>query len=130
MRSFALLATLGCLGALLLAATPASARVFVDSCGNALVRPKTIVFTCADAGLFIESIHWRTWGGPVATGDGLVQANTCDPFCAAGHFRSYPARVQLRHRERCGRGLRYRLITLTGGSVPPSIRHSYSSGGC
>jgi hypothetical protein len=108
-------------------ASGAEARVFVSPCGDALVRPKRIVFTCADAGLRIARIHWRTWGGPVATGDGVLEVNDCNPFCAAGHFHFYPARVQLRHRQRCGRGARYRLATVTGRGL---TRRNHTMQGC
>jgi hypothetical protein len=70
-------------------------RVIVFSCGNPRRRPRRIVIACGDGNYLLRHLHWSRWGDRVATGSGDTFANDCVPFCAAGHFRSTPARVRL-----------------------------------
>jgi hypothetical protein len=96
-RRFAVAAVvlLGLLAVGVAAAPARSGRTYASSCGNLRVRPHVIVLTCADANFQLRRLHWRRWGVHRAFGRGRVVANDCIPFCAAGHFHRYRARVKL-----------------------------------
>jgi hypothetical protein len=66
-----------------------------------VTRPSSIVFACADANLYATRLRWSRWGS-TATATGIAHANDCDPYCAAGHFRTYPVAVTLSKPKRCG----------------------------
>ncbi|KZM72359.1 hypothetical protein AWN90_36150 [Nocardia terpenica] len=59
------------------------------------VRPPTLILACADLGMRVEQIRWRSWGTDKAEGDGVEHDNTCDPNCAAGHFVTKQVHVVL-----------------------------------
>jgi hypothetical protein len=82
-------------------------RVFgIEDCGDPEVRPDRIVLACADFGLYVNKLDWKSWGGAKARATGVIHANTCDPSCAEGSYQSYPVNVRLfkvRNRP-CGDG--------------------------
>jgi hypothetical protein len=49
-------------------------RTAVEICGEgpAVVRPASMILTCADAGEIAKSLHWTSWAGAKATATGLV----------------------------------------------------------
>ncbi|MCM6786439.1 hypothetical protein NDR87_08730 [Nocardia sp. CDC159] len=59
------------------------------------VRPPELILACADLGLRIEQIDWKSWTADRAEGDGIEHANTCNPNCAAGNFAIRPVRIVL-----------------------------------
>jgi hypothetical protein len=104
-------------------AQSASNSAVVSKCGSLGVkRPKAIVFACADAGLRAHKLHWPKWGGRIAIGHGVQEANDCDPSCVAGHFHTTSVTVHLDKRRSCpGRSHRYyRRATLIPASGPRS----------
>lgn len=116
-----------------LAAADASAATTVSaSCRpNGSARPGRITLACGDANAYFRISVWRSWGGPVATGDGTLWANNCDPFCSQGRFVAYGGRIQLRRRVRCGRNLRYTRAHLSGPALPGwSRRTNWKLEGC
>jgi hypothetical protein len=89
------------------------ARV-VGNCTRSQVRPSTIVIACADAGVQLTHLRWRSFGGPRARATGDYTFNDCTPNCAAGHFHSYPVAVVLSRPKGCPDGHRdYRVATVT-----------------
>lgn len=80
-------------------ATPSltSVQMVVFDCPGqrALVEPKTFILTCADANSLLSGLSWTSWTGSLASATGTLQENDCTPYCAAGHFHSYPAIVVL-----------------------------------
>jgi hypothetical protein len=62
---------------------------------RALVRPKTIILTCADGNAYFAKLAWTSWTPGLASARGTLVLNDCTPYCAAGHFHSYPAIVVL-----------------------------------
>ena len=89
--------------------------VVVSKCGAVGVqRPKELVFTCADAGLRVQHMHWSSWGGRVAVARGEQFANDCDPACVSGTFHRTAVIVHLYKRRGCpGRAhLYYRDATI------------------
>jgi len=72
-------------------------RMVVFDCPGqpGLVKPKTFIVTCADAGIQYDRLSWTSWSSGGASGSGLLEVNDCTPYCAVGHFHSYPAKVTL-----------------------------------
>jgi hypothetical protein len=91
-------------------------RVFLPAtCDGPRYRPAAVTLTCADANLRLIALRWTGWNDRAATARGLVYANDCTPFCAAGHFHRIPAKITASQPAVC-RGvyqylhLRYRLL--------------------
>lgn len=87
--------TAAVVGALLIGAAPAATaggdRVFgIEDCGKAGVRPDGIVLTCADFGLYINGLDWKSWGERKARATGVIHAKNCDPSCAEGFYEDFP----------------------------------------
>lgn len=61
--------------------------------GKTVYEPKSYVITCADANSLLVKIHWTSWTPTSASALATYSANDCTPYCAAGKFHSYPARV-------------------------------------
>jgi len=101
-------------------------RVYFPSrCVNQAYRPRTVVVACGDGNLVLTRMRWSGWNRKSTAGRGIARANDCQPYCAAGKFRSYRVRATLSGRTVCGDGslqytkLRYRILGLgRGGSVP------------
>ncbi len=60
---------------------------------TALVKPRSFVIACADGNSGLGRLSWTSWTSSLASATGMVEENDCIPYCAAGHFRSYPAVV-------------------------------------
>jgi hypothetical protein len=73
--------------------TSAPPVVFDCPAQSALVEPKTYILTCADANSYVGKLSWTSWTSGLASAKGVLAENDCLPYCAAGHFRSYPAVV-------------------------------------
>ncbi len=108
-----------------LAAAPAAhavdpgQTVIVNCLGKKVVKPNEIVFACADAGISVQNITWRSWTDNRARGRGTLVWNTCLPTdCASGIEQKYRARLVL-DRVASGPGLtvfsRMRLTFVNGG---------------
>ncbi len=67
--------------------------VFDCPARSAVVEPKTYVLTCADANSYLGKLSWTSWRLGRASAKGVLEENDCTPYCAAGHFHSYPAVV-------------------------------------
>lgn len=90
------------------------------------VRPSSVVIACADGNFFFKGIRWRTWGPGGASGSGTAVLNDCTPYCAAGHFHSYPATIALSHVVTCKKGRR-EFSTISwrfSAKKPPSMPRS------
>ena len=75
-----------------------------EDCEKPEVQPERIVISCADEGIFVDSITWSKWGNRRATGQGTLNVNTCKPNCAEGNFKQYPANLTLKkvRTRKCG----------------------------
>ncbi len=69
--------------------------------GRPAVRPAAVVLACGDANFGVRGLHWTGWGDATARATGTAYANDCKPYCAAGHFHSYPAVVVAFGRQTC-----------------------------
>ena len=75
-------------------AASSSQTVVFDCPGqHALVRPKSFILTCADGNAYFAKLAWTSWTPGLASAKGALVLNDCTPYCAAGHFHSYPAVV-------------------------------------
>ena len=94
-------AALALLSALLFVVAPAAASAAnpikgTNGCGDLKVKPRTVVFACADAGLLASHLDWRHWGDRKAKGEGTIYAKTCDPDCTSGGVDRFPVVVVFR----------------------------------
>jgi hypothetical protein len=62
---------------------------------HALVKPRTFIITCADGNTYLSRLAWTSWTSGLASATATLEENDCTPYCAAGHFHSYPALVIL-----------------------------------
>jgi hypothetical protein len=78
-------------------AATASQLVVFDCPGQAkaLVKPRNFILTCADANSVLGKLSWTSWTPGVASATGVLAENDCTPYCAVGHFHSFPAVVIL-----------------------------------
>ena len=65
----------------------------VYNCTHAQVRPGSFTLACADGNDYLSQLSWASWTASSAGGIGLEVVNDCQPYCAAGKFRSYPVDV-------------------------------------
>jgi hypothetical protein len=80
--------------------------VSTNAGGNALrARPAAIHLVSNDG---LEHLRWSSWGGSIARGSGVDDANNPDP----GHAAVNAVRVELVSRKRCGSLLVYTAIRL------------------
>jgi hypothetical protein len=76
----------------------AATQVVVFDCpgqAKALVKPRNFILTCADANSVLAKLSWTSWTPGVASATGVLEENDCTPYCAVGHFHSFPALVIL-----------------------------------
>jgi hypothetical protein len=95
-------------------ATATAGRPRVMTCtGATVVKPTAYTISCADANSALAKLHWTIWvkGGARATG--TFSENDCTPYCAAGKFISYPAKVALSGARTTAHGLLYTRLTIT-----------------
>lgn len=78
------------------AVTPGGPRVVVVDCEyHPQTRPAGFLQACADGSLRLTGLRWTTWDADAAVGTGQQVVNDCEPYCAVGHYHTYPVRVRL-----------------------------------
>jgi hypothetical protein len=71
-------------------------RTVVISClGQPDVRPGKFTLACADGDDWLTGLSWTSWTPRLASGYGTQVEDDCIPYCAAGHYHSYPVLVVL-----------------------------------
>lgn len=104
--------------------SPPGATAWISNCGPLVAAPRELTLACADAGIALIRMHWAGWGEPTAIGTGLVSENDCNPYCAAGHFHSYPVRATATKLTPCGRARYYAHLDVAyTGKRPPGQTH-------
>lgn len=88
----------------MLALLAAAATVFTGCAHHPAVRPASIVFACGDGNFYATSLHWSSWGTTAAAAKGVGHQNDCKPYCASGHFHTYPLTVRLSRPVQCVHG--------------------------
>lgn len=58
-------------------------------------RPLQIMLTCADGGIIVTGITWKTWTATGATGTGTYSQNMCNSSCAVGTRVNVPVTIKL-----------------------------------
>lgn len=58
--------------------------------GAPVVRPSTLIITCADANTLLTATHWSTWNAKGAAGTTRFGMNLCTPYCAASPITYFP----------------------------------------
>lgn len=102
--------------------SPPDGVAWIDDCGPPVSKPRSLVLTCADANYSLERIAWHGWGTASPTGKATVRANDCKPYCAAGHFHTYPVTVTADKLTRCGLTPTYARVTIVyTGTRPQGI---------
>jgi hypothetical protein len=108
--------------------TLASSSRGVQDCGAGavLVRPTSLIVTCADNGERAEHLDWSSWTQTRATATGVVAWRTCSAMCADSiHWDSTKADVTLSDPVReAGKGVLFTRLSLriTGPAPPRFIR--------
>jgi len=74
---------------------------FTKHAAAGVVRPSSITVACADGNFWFSKLRWKTWSARGATASGTAHQNDCKPYCAAGHFHTYPATVTLSGLKHC-----------------------------
>lgn len=102
--------------------TAALPRLF--TCANtAVFRPTRYVFACGDGNAYVQHARWTSWTPAAAQASATWVQNDCTPYCAAGHFHSYPVRLRFDRPERTSAGLLFTRWTATFPGRSPLGRH-------
>jgi len=102
---------------------PPGASAWISNCGPLTSAPVELVLACADGNYYLTGLHWKAWGSASTSATGIAHQNDCKPYCAAGHFHTYPVRVTAAKRTRCGAAVYYARIELDyPGARPPGQR--------
>jgi hypothetical protein len=73
-----------------------SERTVVISClGRPEVSPGNFTLACGDGDDWLSGLSWTSWTPRLASGYGTQTEDDCIPYCAAGHYHSYPVLVVL-----------------------------------
>ncbi len=108
-------------------ATLTSVPVVVNCGMQAQTHPHQFILACADGGAYLDGLSWAAWGSSSAFADGAYVLNDCVPYCADGHFHSFPVLVALWGAEpRPGHAGQTYFTHLT---IIFTGNHSYHAGG-
>jgi hypothetical protein len=106
-------AALACLAASASVASPrlsaSTQKLYVAAkgCTGHTLEPGTVILACADANLYVSGLDYSSYGASSAPATGTVHVNECKPNCAAGKFRTYPAKLTFFDVVKCSDGRRY-----------------------
>jgi hypothetical protein len=64
-------------------------------CEFPVQRPEEIMLTCADGGMIVTDITWKTWTSKQALGTGIYSQTMCEPSCAEGSRVDVPVTIKL-----------------------------------
>jgi hypothetical protein len=128
MRRLALLVLLVSANAAVAATPSLETGPTIRDCTSLAVAPSVLTIACADANFGLARMHWRGWGSAFVQGTGVVRANDCDPYCAAGHFHDYAVVATASRLRTClgGRRQYTRLDLRYTGNAPATVRETKS----
>jgi hypothetical protein len=99
------------------AATP---TVQVCGQGAALIKPGSMILTCADDGELAQNLHWTSWTATQATATGTVTWRACADMCAESkHFDSTTADYTLSDPVRSGSKILFTRLELHATGTTP-----------
>ena len=94
------------------------------TCADTTVyRPKRYVFACGDGNAYVQHLRWTGWTTTAATATATWVQNDCKPYCAAGHFHSFAARIRFDRPKRTAKGTLFSRWTATFPGRTPLGRH-------
>ncbi|HEY5304587.1 MAG TPA: hypothetical protein VIJ86_11110 [Acidimicrobiales bacterium] len=94
-------------------ASNTSVKVITCS-GSSVVRPRTLVVSCADANTVLTSTRWSTWNVKGANGTTTFGMNLCTPYCAASPISYFPhSTVRLYAPETSAHGTHFSELVVT-----------------
>jgi hypothetical protein len=99
---------------------PPGATAWVNDCGPLVDAPAQLVLACGDGNYSLTHLRWRHWGQRLASATGIAEANDCKPYCAAGHFHSYPVTVSADTLTRCNSAHYYARLAITYAKARPA----------
>ena len=106
-------------------ASPTASKPKLINCLNkATIEPKTFVLTCADGNDYLARLTWSSWS-TTASGKGTEFINTCNPNCAAGHFRKYGVDVSLSRVKPWPHHVGQRYFTRMGLTYTGKVPHGF-----
>lgn len=59
-------------------------NIYTYDCEILEQRPEQLTKFCADGGVYVYDITWKSWGYNGAEGTGTYSQNLCEPNCAEG----------------------------------------------
>ena len=102
-----------------------SAKLGIVNCtGEFAVKPRELIFTCADEGDMLYDIIWTDWDFDHAMGAGIEAINDCVPSCAEGQTHTFTATVALANPQPLpdGSGFQYmQAIVKSGTASQPRV---------
>jgi hypothetical protein len=116
----------GVAAVLLAVAVPALAagggRRVVGDCDRSQLRPSTVWISCNNPSFSFTALHWRSFGGAVASASGLMRLESCPRACDPSDVHDYPVALTFSDARPCPDGRDdYRLVlaAYTSSARPP-----------
>jgi len=96
--------------------------IYTYDCEILEQRPEQLTKFCADAGVYVYGIKWKSWGYNGAEGTGTYSQNLCEPNCAEGTRVEEQVDLYLSGIEVIGgkRVLRYLSVNTRNGALLPN----------
>ena len=96
--------------------------IYTYDCEILEQRPEQLTKFCADAGVYVYDIKWKSWGYNGAEGTGTYSQNLCEPNCAEGQRVEEPVDLYLSGIEEIEgkRVLRYLSVNTRDGVLLPN----------
>ena len=96
--------------------------IYTYDCEILEQRPEQLTKFCADGGVYVYDITWKSWGYNGAEGTGTYSQNLCEPNCAEGKRVEEQVDLYLSGIENMEgrRVLRYLSVNTQNGVLLPS----------
>ena len=96
--------------------------IYTYDCEILEQRPEQLTKFCADGGVYVYDIKWKSWGYNGAEGTGTYSQNLCEPNCAEGkrveeQVDLYLSGIEIIEGRRV---LRYLSVNTLNGALLPS----------
>ena len=96
--------------------------IYTYNCEILEQRPEQLTKFCADGGVYVYDIKWKSWGYNGAEGTGTYSQNLCEPNCAEGkrveeQVDLYLSGIEIIEGRRV---LRYLSVNTLNGALLPS----------
>ncbi|KGA14516.1 hypothetical protein GM51_17095 [freshwater metagenome] len=97
-------------------------NIYTYDCEILEQRPEQLTKFCADGGVYVYDITWKSWGYNGAEGTGTYSQNLCEPNCAEGKRVEEQVDLYLSGIENIEgkRVLRYLSVNTQNGVLLPS----------